>query len=53
MFGIAAVVCFALALILHLMHGPLVLTFELAGFLALALHLCGFWPWSFTRRGPA
>jgi hypothetical protein len=41
MFALAAVVCFALALILHLLggHAGLVTDFALAGLLAVALHL--------------
>lgn len=47
MFAFIAAVCFALALILHLVGvGHLVLTFELAGLLGVALHLAvGAWPW--------
>lgn len=53
MFGIAAVICFAIALILHLIggHAGLVLDFTLGGLLALAVHLLYDWrPWG---RPPA
>lgn len=48
MFGLAAVTCLAIALILHLLggHGGLVTDFELGGFLALSIHLLYDWrPW--------
>lgn len=53
MFGIAAIVAFAIALLMHAFgwgSGKVdVLLFELAGFLLLALHLVtGWWP---NRRG--
>jgi hypothetical protein len=52
MFGIAAVVMFAIALILHIAgggHGHLdVTTFTLLGLLFLAVHL--MWPWTPWRR---
>ena len=53
MFGIIAVVCFALALILHLIggHADLVTDFALGGLLALSVHLLYDWrPWG---RPPA
>lgn len=48
MFGIAAVVVFAIALILHLLggHASQATDFELGGFLALSIHLLYDWrPW--------
>lgn len=48
-FGIASVVCFAIALVLHLIggtHGGVVTDFELGGLLALSIHLLYDWrPW--------
>jgi uncharacterized membrane-anchored protein len=54
MFGIAAVVAFAVGLILWLAgggsHALWWLTFTLVGALCVALHLLGVWPW---RRTPS
>ena len=50
MFGIAAVVLFAVALILHIAgDNKLIEDLVLGGFLALALHLLGLWPSPWRR----
>jgi hypothetical protein len=50
MFGIAAVACFAIALVLRLTgstHGGIVDDFVIGGLLALAIHLLYDWrPWT-------
>jgi len=55
MFGVAAIVAFAVALILQLASVSkgvflTVTTFALIGFICLAVHLCGWLP---LRRGDA
>lgn len=55
MAAVLAVIAFALALLLHLIgHGvaKLVLDFELAGLLLLAVHLAFGWALPWARRTP-
>lgn len=54
MFAIAAVVVFAVALIVHLIASDpnLVESLVIGGFIALALHLAGLWPGVPWRGGP-